>query len=411
MTTALSSRLTPVAADERVELIDILRGFALLGILVVNFWGASSEGARQLDRVVSDALDILVSSSFYPLFSFLFGLGFAMQLLRAREKDTGVIPVYIRRMLALFLIGSFHAIVIWSGDILVPYSILGLLLVVLHRLRDRWLLALAAIPLIAGLWGPTVRGFLDRLGGEAASESVMLRDFATNEGNRIDFELSQRYELDSTATRRASFAASLSARWSGYQNKVRGHLSRQALLGDIPAFFLIGFVVGRRRILQEASKHRKGLRLAAVLGLLAAVAGTLLTYVVKPEARILEALGWYGEDYGLTTFYIAAISLGVTFRPAIARALRVLAPAGRIGLSNYLFQSIMMTVVFSHYGFSLTRPSTAIWLVVDLAFFFGVQLPLSHWWVKRYRFGPAEWLWRSLTYGTPQPMRLVPESA
>lgn len=255
---AESARLTPVAAAERVELIDILRGFALLGILVVNFWGDSSESARSLDRVVSDALDILVSSSFYPLFSFLFGLGFAVQLLRARERGTGVVRVYVRRMLALFLIGAFHAVVIWNGDILVMYSILGLLLVPLHRLSNRWLLALAALPLMAGLWGPTTRGFLDRLGGERTAEAHMLREAASNERNRALQMLPERYELDPGATRVGSFTSSVAARWRQFQANVRGLFSRGSLLQDVPAFFFIGFVVGRRRILQRRRDTERG---------------------------------------------------------------------------------------------------------------------------------------------------------
>jgi hypothetical protein len=131
-----------------VELIDILRGFALLGILTVNFWGWSGESARSLDRIVSLVLDIAVSSSFYPLFSFLFGLGFAVQLLRARERGAGISALYLRRMLALFLIGAFHAIVVWQGDILVSYSLIGILLILLHRLSDRWLLTIAAVVLL-----------------------------------------------------------------------------------------------------------------------------------------------------------------------------------------------------------------------------------------------------------------------
>ncbi len=401
------ARLSPVSASDRVELIDILRGFALLGILTVNFWGSSGEGVRRLDRIVSEALDIAVSSSFYPLFSFLFGLGFAVQLVRARERGAGVVTVYVRRMLALFLIGAFHAIVIWNGDILVNYALLGLVLIPLHRLPDRWLLVLAAVPLIAGLWGPVVRGFLGRIGGERAAEQTLLSDIAVSERTRAVSLLSNRYELDSTATRVASFNSSITARWRQFQSTVRRLLSRFSLLDDVPAFFLIGFVVGRRRILQEAAQHRKGLRRAAVIGLIAAVAGTLVVYVVEPTSRVVDSLAWSLSDYGATLFYISAISLGVTFVPAIARAFRRFAAAGRIGLTNYLLQSVAMTLLFSHYGASLKQPSTAIWLVINLVFFFAVQIPLSRWWIRRFRFGPAEWVWRSLTYGSPQPMRLA----
>ncbi len=400
------SRLTPVAISERVELIDILRGFALLGILTVNFWGVSGDTARSLDRILSDVLEIAVSSSFYPLFSFLFGLGFAIQLIRARERGAGVVTVYVRRMLALLLIGSFHAIVIWNGDILVTYAILGLLLVPLHRLSDRWLLTLAAVPLIGGSLGPAVPSFVNRIGGESGAEAALLRTMATDERARVVSVRSQRYDLDTTVTRVASFTSSVSMRWHQFQGTVRWLLSRKSFLYDVPAFFLIGFVVGRRRILQEAERHRRGLTLAAVIGLTASVLGTLVIYVMKPGSHVLDSLGWSLQDHGATMFYISAISVGVTFVPAVARAFRHFAPAGRIGLTNYLLQSITMTVLFSHYGVALKQPSTALWLGIDFVFFFGLQLPFSRWWIGRFRFGPAEWVWRSLTYGAPQPMRL-----
>lgn len=95
--------------------------------------------------------------------------------------------------------------------------------------------------------------------------------------------------------------------------------------------------------------------------------------------------------------YVAAISVGVTVVPAVARGFARFAPAGRIGLTNYLLQSTTMTLLFSHYGASLKQPSAAVRLGINLVFFFGLQLPFSRWWIRRFRFGPAEWVWRSLT--------------
>lgn len=400
-------RLTPVGISERVELIDILRGFALLGILTVNFWGSSGEAARSVDRIVSDVLEIAVESSFYPLFSFLFGLGFAVQLLRARERGTGVVTTYVRRMLALFLIGAFHAIVIWDGDILVTYAILGLVLVPLHRLSNRWLLAIAAVVLTAASVGrPVAQAVLNRVGTEQAAETRLLDRLAGFERTQVGWALSERYNLDSSSNRLGSLTSSITTRWHQFRFDVRGLLSRRMLLLDVLAFFMIGFAVGRRRILQEAARHRTGLTYAAAIGLIASTAGTLVVYAMKPSSPALEALGWSLQDYGATMFYISAISVGVTFVPAVARVFRHFAPAGRIGLTNYLLQSVTMTVLFSRYGASLKPPPTALWLGIDLVFFFGVQLPISRWWVRRFRFGPAEWVWRSLTYGEPQPMRL-----
>jgi len=415
-TTTAAMPLTPVASTERVELIDMLRGFALLGILTVNFWGSSGESVRRLDQVINDILDIAVSASFYPLFSFLFGLGFAVQWQRARARGAAVAWVYSRRMLALFLIGAFHAIVIWYGDILVMYAICGAWLVLLHRLSDRWLLGIAAVLLAVSVWPPATTGLLHRIGGERAAETAMLMNSATNERSRIQNDVANRYELDPDASQAAAFTSSMASRWDLFKFMVRALLSRTAIVNDIPGFFLIGFVVGRRRILQEAARHRKGLAWAAGVGLTLAVAGAVTVYVVEPGSLVLTALAQTANDNGATMFYIAGISLGVTFVPAIARAFRLFAPAGRIGLTNYLLQSIAMTVVFSHYGLSLTRPSTAIWLAINLAFFFFIQIPLSAWYVQRFRFGPAEWLWRSMTYGVMQPMRLdkpvgVPVSA
>ena len=397
--------LTPVEASERVELIDILRGFALLGILTVNFWGASGEVVRSADRIVSKVLEAAVDSSFYPLFSFLFGLGFAMQLLRARERGTGVVKTYVRRMLALFLIGAFHAIVIWDGDILVTYAVLGLVLVPLHRLSNRWLVAIAAVVLTAGSVG-RIAGMLNRVGSEQAAETERLGRLAEFARGEAMVALAERYELDSSSSRLGSLATSISARWHHFQFVVRARLSLRVLTIDVLAFFLIGFAAGRRRILQEAARHRKGLTYAAAIGLIASTSGSLVVYVMKPSSPELEGLGWSLQDYGATMFYISAISVGVTFVPVVASAFRHFAPAGRIGLTNYLVQSITMTLLFSRYGASLKQPSTATWLAIDLVFFFGVQLPFSRWWIRRFRFGPAEWVWRSLTYGVPQPMRL-----
>jgi len=403
-----TDRLTPVPATERVDLIDILRGFALLGILLVNFWGSSSDAVNRLDKIVSDVLSLAVSSSFYPLFSFLFGLGFALQLLRARQRGTELVWLYLRRMLALFLIGSFHAIVIWDGDVLVDYAVLGMLLIPLHRLRDRWLWPIVAIPLVLGLWGPQVRAFIAGASRPAAVEANALRDWDEGLRTAEARNLTQRYEADPNASRMAAFKSALSDRWQSYRRTVRRHLSRNFFLDDILAFFVLGLIAGRRRILQEAHRHRVLLLRAAAAGLIASVSGALVLKLLEPEDGVMFYLAHYASDYGTTIFYIGAISLAVTGSGRAAALFRPFAAAGRIGLTNYLMQSLMMTVVFSRYGLGLPDPTTAVWVLINLVFFFVVQVPFSWWWTQRYRFGPAEWVWRSLTYGERQPMHIAP---
>ncbi len=389
------------------ELIDVLRGFALLGILVVNFEGVSGDSVGAVDKVVRKGLDILVSSSFYPLFSLLFGLGFAVQLLRARERGTGVVGVYLRRMLVLFLIGSFHAVIIWRGDILVDYAIVGLLLIPLHRLRDRWLLPIALLPLVLGLYGEHVRSFAANIGGgQRAAEMTELRWVARFERTRAINNVDERMAAKAGVGRAESFTAAVAVRWHTYAAGVRNNLSRNFFLNDIICFFILGLVVGRRRILQEAERHRQLLAWTAGVAAAVAIAGGLVAYLVEPEAQPVRRLSWYASDYGTTAFYITAISLAFISLPRVAARLRIFAAPGKIGLTNYLMASVVMTILFSRYGAGLREPTTTIWVLMNLAFFFGVQVPFSRWWVARFRFGPAEWLWRSLTYGARQPMQL-----
>jgi uncharacterized membrane protein YeiB len=147
----------PVAPGERIETLDILRAFALLGVLLVNFPGAVSEGPLAgLDRVVSAALSALVLGSFYPLFSFLFGMGLGVQLTRAHQRGQKIGLIYFRRLVVLFLIGSAHAVLIWGGDVLVDYSVIGLVLLAVHRLSNRAIIALAVVVLVAGLVYPGI---------------------------------------------------------------------------------------------------------------------------------------------------------------------------------------------------------------------------------------------------------------
>lgn len=396
--------LRPVAPSERVELIDILRGFALLGILVVNFspWG---DAVTQMDRVVSATLDIAAANSFYPLFSFLFGLGFAIQLLRARERGAGVVNLYLRRMLALFLIGSFHAVVIWNGDIVRLYAVLGLFLIPLHRLRERWLWATVAVILTLGLWAPQVRAFTGRLGG-ADAEATVLREWESGQRANSLSVIAERYEAEPTATRVEAFGVGLSMRWMEHENRVRGIVLRNFLLSDVLALFVLGLIVGRRRILQEASRHRRSLAIAAAAGLMASAAGTLVVHVGDLNSGLLEGLARYASNYGATVFYVAGIALAVTVWSRMAAIFRPFAAAGRLGLTNYIMQSLVMTLFFVRYGMGLEQPSTTVSLLIHLTFFFAIQIPFSRWWIARYRFGPAEWLWRTMTYGKRQPMRL-----
>jgi uncharacterized protein len=398
----MSATLRPVAESERIELFDALRGFALLGILLVNFWGPAGTRFAQLDSFVSGALDVLVSGSFYPLYSFLFGLGFAVQLASARAKGSGSSLLFFRRLLVLFLIGTVHEVLIWNGDILVAYSILGLALIPLHHLPQKALLLLAVAMFVAGLWGPQIRRRVEGARVEANELLTAARGVEQRIANN------RSWSVDEAST---SYAQAVRTRWQEHMNNIRGRTNwLNWLLSDVLLYFLIGLMVGRSRVLHEARERRRTLFVAAGLATVVGVGGAVAWNVGWMDARPwLDELGYNIANPGLTAFYVLATTLLFTFTSWGRRAFGLLVPAGRMGLTNYLMQSIVMTTLSAPYALGWT-PTTTAWIAINLAFFFGVQAPLSGWWLARYRYGPAEWLWRSTTYGVMQPFRL-PSSA
>lgn len=400
----LTPQLQPVAVGERIELLDVLRGFALLGILLVNFHGEPGVVMPRVDGLVASALAALVSESFYPLFSFLFGLGFAVQLARARSRGVGVSRLYIRRMLVLFLIGTVHSIFIWGGDILVRYAIAGLVLIPLHRLPRRAVLAVAGILLLSILNGNALRAAAAGGDDNGAVEQTALSG-PGEEAPAANQAALIRAGGDS------SYVRTSISRAQDWAAQVREHGQwRTWALNDVLFCFLIGFVTGRSRLLHEAAERRRTLAMVATISFATAASGIFVMAILDLAPGFLRAAAWHAENFGVTALYISGIALLFTRSTRARRALTVLAMPGRMGLTNYLMQSFVMTWMSMSYGLGW-RPSTAIWLTLSVIFFFGAQVPISRWWLARYQHGPAEWLWRSLTYGAVQPMQLRPSPA
>lgn len=399
--------VAPVGSGERSDLIDILRGFALLGILVVNFWGDEGELIPQIDQIVDQALIILVSASFYPLFSFLFGLGFAIQLIRARERQKGAVwHLYLRRLLVLFLIGSAHAVLIWRGDILTDYTIVGLLLIPFALLPLRAVLVSILLLFTVQLYTPD--RFRQVITGNSSQELVRADELVQgvrDEQVRIERTIALRDGRGAGS----GPAFDLSERWRAYGNKLVGFADPWTFVRiDILMLFLVGLYVGRKGWIQKAAEHRKGFLITAGVGAGAALAANLLPLAVGDFEGVWARPASAAANYGPTAFYIAAITLLFTRRAGAGRFLRSFIPAGRMGLTNYLMQSLVMTWLFYSYGAGFQQPSTTFWLLLNVTFFFALQVPLSHWWMNRFHFGPAEWLWRSLTYAAAQPFRRRP---
>jgi uncharacterized protein len=414
----------PVLPTERLVVLDILRGFALFGILAVNMAYFSTPiysilaGLEPWDSALDNAVTWLIrfvfESKFYMLFSFLFGLGLSIQMARAAARGTRFVPFYVRRLLILLVIGLAHALLIWIGDILTTYALLGFPLLLFRRRGPAALLIgagiLLAVPLLFSVL-PAALLELSRLSPEARVEiDRSVADSATFYARQA--EQAQRvYATGSFAAITAQRAQDLAFFYPIYLLFVSP---------TILAMFLLGLYAGKRGIFQESAAHRPLLRRVLVWGLSIGLAGNLIYATISDLSSralptLLSAVAAVAGGISapaLCLGYIAAITLLVQ-RAGWRPRLTLLAPVGRMALSNYLLQSLVCTTLFYGYGFGLfgqVGPAPGLLLTIVI---YTLQIPLSHWWLRRFQFGPVEWLWRTLSYGRPQPFRVTrsPEAA
>ena len=407
-----SGGLGPVGDAERIEVVDVLRGFALCGILFVNImWfkapgslGAFSFEGPSLDRLVAAGVLALAQGKFFTLFSFLFGWGFATQLLRAEERGGGVgFPRrFLRRSAVLGLIGVVHIALLSEGDILLLYAVVGLLLLPLRHSRPeillRWVKWLLVVP--AAVWllffGALAlgRAFPD------GAEEIAVSDRETEEAFRTEARTTTAAYLE------PAFARTAATRVQIYR---RNAWLQLVLAPTVLAMFVLGLAAGRRDLGQHAVDHRALLRRVRTWGLviglpLAALLAAGISLLPTLSALMCLALNGAVAGPLLAMAYAAGIAL-LWQRPGWQRWLRRLAAMGRMALTNYLLQSVIATLLFYGYGLGLARRvSPSLALLIAAAILAG-QILISGWWMRRYRFGPAEWLWRTLTYGARQPLR------
>jgi uncharacterized protein len=422
---AQQSSLQPVAVEERIQLIDVLRGFALFGVLLVNMVylsgtdvavtlpRAESLATARLDGYVRAVIYFFADDKANTIFAFLFGLGFAVQLARAEERGRRIARVYSRRLVVLLVIGCAHMFLLWYGDILHLYALLGFTLLFWRKRSDKTLLgwgaALAVLPFALISFFPYIYTRIYGLPDAAEAAADLIQG---------------RQEMDA---RLAAFTH------GNYFDVVREHLhyNLESYLGSIlfPLFalyvlgrFLFGLYVGRRRLLHEPQLHLALFRRLLKWGFFVGVVGNFLyalTSYLEDHNRLDETSIWWALSQpviaigipAMSCFYVSSIVL-LFQRERWRRRLMWLAPVGRMALTNYLTQTLLHLFIF--YGFAglalMGRVGTTFCVAASLLIF-TLQIVYSRWWLARFRFGPCEWLWRSLTYGKRQPMRVAPTHA
>jgi len=399
-----SGPTTPVAAAERLEILDVLRGIAILGILLVNaemFFSPISLAVSgqtwwhaPYDRIAESVVVFFAQAKFYALFSFLFGLGFAIQSERAAVRGATIAGFFARRLGWLAAFGLAHALLLWFGDILFLYAILGFLLIPFRGRKQRTLIAWICLLLALPIALQVVRlGSFDPEQLAATRESMV--------------ELTER-------ARSAYAAGSLSEIFS-IRAREWGTVVGFGLLGfgpQILGLFVVGLAFGQARFFDDLPARRPAMRHAlpillgcGTLGGALQVAGSQLGDPLVPSIfGLLTSAAQMVLAPAMTAAYVCAIGLAWQHE-AWRRRLSVLAPVGRMALSNYLLHSIVFTLLAYSYGLGLYgRVGPALAALLACGVYAG-QVPLSRWWLARYRFGPVEWLWRSLTYRERQPMR------
>lgn len=392
----------------------MVRGFALFGVLLVNMFNFGAYSIiwnEPADEFAFSVMRFLFETKSWRLFSFLFGFGFALQMIRTEERGSIFTSVYLRRLIILYVIGMLHSM-IYRGDILMQYAVLGVLLVPFRNAQPKLLVILGVGLLAVFPLGRAATTFL-----EPEPDSVSA-DYAV----RLEAETAEMEEA------RASHVYVVGSKREIMADNFDPDLPFTGPLGpesDVAVFamFLLGLYVGRRRIMDNVAKHigliRKVFWWGLPIGLVSMAAERVLNattgYAVfrDQQATLLpQLIGDIVFSYGSTALALA-YAAGITLLAQHARGKQLLSPlgaAGRMALTVYVSGSLMFGALF--YGFAFGNafrlgPAAVTGYAV---LFFAIQILFCVWWTRWFRFGPMEWLWRAITYLKLPPMRLQKRS-
>ncbi len=406
--------------SDRIRLIDALRGLSLAGIAIAHFGEQylgfmpppehQSYAIHGMADGVLEALSwIFVRGKGFGIFSFMFGLSFALQMQRAERSRPGTDfrPRFAWRLLILFAIGWLHGLA-YSGDILTVYAALGIPLVLFYRVRDRWLLVLAVLLLVG------VPRIAQRL-VQGPATPVQLQSLQARMNTEAEEHWRTVAEGDVPAIVRFHATTGFRAKWEFQLGPMgRGYQTF--------GLFLLGLWAGRRRVFEDVEAHRllfvRLWRWAGALTLLVPVIAGVLFALGGPSQKqaagtmpdftswpIIAGLCVFdGWNATMTLFYVASFAL-LFVRPRWRPRLLRFGPVGQTALSVYVGQTVIGVLVFFGVGLGLLgRFGNSVTIPMGLAVFV-VQVWASRAWLGRFRFGPIEWVWRSLTWLRREPFR------
>jgi uncharacterized protein len=400
-------------SNNRISEIDVLRGIAIFGILLMNmvifslptkmFDVSTHPWPEKINIAANWFIVFIVRDKFYHLFALLFGVSFAIMMDRIQSRNSNFTSFYLRRITVLLLIGLVHGFLIWSGDVLVIYAMLGFILLLVRNQPPRKLLLysflLYSIPIIV----PVIKKILTIAIGSNNSHGESL-DYFTLAIRQISIYSKGTFEQ--ITIQRASETL---------------HFYVDGLDSFIPralSMMLFGLYLWRTGIIQNIQKYLPVLKTFLWWFLSIGLAGQLLRVTADEFSYPHEDTHFVFKFASLllNTYSVPILTFGYAITIILllqkARWKLIFLPissVGRMAITNYLFHSIFCTTLFYSYGFGLygkIEPADGILLALGIFVF---QIGFSDWWLTHFKFGPVEWLWRSLTYQKLQPMRPHPD--
>jgi uncharacterized protein len=431
---SLSSPSGPVSYSERISSLDIIRGIALLGILMINIEIFSTptqfmvnptlaEDFEGSNRIVWFIKQYLFIGKMWSLFSMLFGAGAYLLITRAEAKGHGaeIADIYYRRLIILLLLGLIHAYLIWSGDILYLYALVGLFLYPLRKLSVRWMIGLTLILFVINMSLYLITYRSDIRENKEIQNIEAVLESGEELGEKQQTQLEEWKERESISRPdSASMAEEIAIMSEGTYFEVRmkekewvHYFHTELIYNRVFLMTLVMMILGMALMKSGilSASWSKGFYLRMIL----------IGYPIGFYLVYLRTRQMFQRDFDLLSFDLdrilhylerLAITMGhlglicILVKSTTLRWLkRSLAAVGRMTFTNYIFHSIICSLIFFGYGWGMFGKmdlTAQLWVVGSIWIFQMIASPI---WLRYFHFGPLEWLWRSLTYLKKQPFR------
>lgn len=397
----------PLPQNERVTILDILRGFALLGIGLANYGTISlyffqtpemrsSMPTYEIDQWLIYANTAFINGKFYSLFSLLFGIGFFIVFARNESRGGNGLGVFYRRLFILAIFGLIHTFLIWDGDILFLYAVVGAFLPLFRNISDSsifWLVIVLLIsPLIFDVLKVISEGKLNISTPFFLQAQKLDQQFGIAQAESVWLLQNTSYQ-DLINWNNSGF-------WWGWFLRMDSNRIPKVL-----AMFLLGLWLGRSNFYLHLEARKSELQKVQFWGFLLGIsAGLGMIYFEMDQKYLPEAAGlWDTLMYVLNVVplslaYAATLSLWY-LKPQIKNKLLWLSPMGRMALTNYIMQGVIGVLLFYGIGLGWAKSAGPTFYMSVMLCVFIFQMAYSYLWLKYFNYGPLEWIWRQLTYG------------